>query len=183
MERRHSFLAAPLRMSWKPLDVSPQEIQAAVRGLSQKARFLVDENMDAETAPFLRGEGWNVKTVGEAGLKRQPDENVLALAQREDRVLLTHDEDYLDDRRFPPHRNPGIVILPGATGDTRALVMALMDLMAVFAPYRELMRNMKIVFHADRTVAVTARSLDSGRMETSRYRLPAGCNIELWHAD
>src|SRR2546426_2477038 len=116
-------------MPWKPLDVTQDEIRAAVRAFSKKARFLVDENMDAETAPFLRGHGWNAKTVAEAGLRGHPDENVLALSHREDRVLLTHDSGFLDDERFPPHRNPGIIVLPGAEGEVRSLVRALMDLL------------------------------------------------------
>jgi predicted nuclease of predicted toxin-antitoxin system len=167
-------------MTWKPLDVTDEEIKAAVRAFSKKCRFLVDENLDSETAPFLRGEGWNVKTVEEARLRGHSDEDVLALAHREDRVLLTHDSDYLDDRRFPAHRNPGIVILPGATGDVRALVRALMDLMAIAAPYREFVRSAKVVFRADGSVAITARSFNTGRMETSLYRLPPGRPVEEW---
>ena len=139
-------------MPWRPLDVTEDEIKVAVRSFSKKCRFLVDENMDAETTLFLRGEGWNVKSVFEAGLSGHPDENVLALAHREDRVLLTHDADYLDSDRFPLHRNPGIVLLPGAQGDVYTLVRSLMDLMSIFAPYREFVRGARIVFRRQQTM-------------------------------
>jgi hypothetical protein len=41
------------------------------------------------------------------------------------RILLTHDEDCWDDRRFPEHRNPGLVIVPGATGDQTDMISGL----------------------------------------------------------
>jgi predicted nuclease of predicted toxin-antitoxin system len=99
--------------------------------------------MHAEVAPFLRERGWNVKTVSDAKINGHPDEDVLALAHREDRVLLTHDRDFLSDRTFPPNRNPGVVIFPGAEGDDERLELALMDLLVTLAPYREILRNCK----------------------------------------
>jgi predicted nuclease of predicted toxin-antitoxin system len=167
-------------MAWEPIDITKDEIDAAVRAFAKKARFLVDENMDGETAPFLRSKGWNTKSISEAGLQGRPDEDVLGLAHREDRILLTHDDDFLDDRRFPPHRNPGVVVLPGANGDTYALVRALLDLLAILAPYREFVRSAKVVFRADGSIAITARAGDSGRIETSLYRIPENRGPEVW---
>jgi hypothetical protein len=36
-------------------------------------------------------------------------------------VLLTHDKDYLNDRQYPFHRNPGVIILPGEEGEPGAV--------------------------------------------------------------
>jgi hypothetical protein len=58
------------------------------------------------------------KYVAELGLLGKSDEDVFAAAWNEQRVIVTHDVDFLDNRRFPPNRNPGIIrIGPGADGE------------------------------------------------------------------
>ena len=113
-------------MPWRPLkDPDPEESAAFLKAFRKKARFLVDESLGIGVTQYLRKAGWNVKDVSEVGLSGHSDEDVLAFAERDDRILLTHDEDFLDDRSFPPHRNPGVIILPGGSGDEAALVQAL----------------------------------------------------------
>jgi predicted nuclease of predicted toxin-antitoxin system len=122
-------------MAWKQLELTDDD-RYALRTLEKKTRFLVDENMHNEVARFLRARGWNVKSVGDLELRGHSDEDVLAFAHREDRILLTHDRDFLSDRQFPPNRNPGVVILPGANGSDERLVGGLMDLLVTLAPYQ-----------------------------------------------
>jgi predicted nuclease of predicted toxin-antitoxin system len=166
-------------MPWSPLDVSADEIRATQR-LRKKARFLVDHNVHAETVPFLREDGWNAVTVDEVGLASHSDEDVLAYAQRDDRILITHDRDFLDDRRFPPHRNPGLVVVPVGAGEQVTLVRALMVLKTLIAPYRELYRQAKIVINADASVSITSRRHDTGAMHTTRYRSGANGSWQEW---
>jgi hypothetical protein len=66
-------------MVWKPLPDEGPEFEAFMRSWrrTKASRFLVDESLDRRATGLLR-EGW--------GRKR--------------RVLLTHDRDFLDDRRF-----------------------------------------------------------------------------------
>jgi len=102
-------------MSWRRVPDAPaREVEAFVKDFRRKARFLVDESLGASVAEVLRGQGWNARYVRELSLEGRSDEEVFARAWAEDRILLTHDTDFLDDRRFPPHRNPGVVVLPGA---------------------------------------------------------------------
>lgn len=158
-------------MPWEPIDVTDDEVRAATQLFAKRTRILIDENIPKEVADFLRGRGHNVTTVEEAGLAGHPDENVLGLAQKEDRLVLTHDDDFLDDRKFPPHRNPGVVVLPGGNGDQDALALALLDYMTVFGPYRETTRNSKIVMQKGRVIKLTSRNFESGAMETNYFRL------------
>jgi predicted nuclease of predicted toxin-antitoxin system len=69
----------------------------------------------------LREKKLNVKDVYEEGLEGRPDEDVMAFAWDTQRVLLTHDRDFLDDRKFPANRNPGVIVLLGGSGDQNAL--------------------------------------------------------------
>ena len=70
--------------------------------------------------------------MGDLGLCGKSDEEVFAAAWSEKRVIVTHDSDFLNDRRFPPHRNPGVIRLAaGADGRDdeglrRSLTIALM---------------------------------------------------------
>jgi|HubBroStandDraft_6_1064221.scaffolds.fasta_scaffold108875_1 hypothetical protein len=47
--------------------------------------------------------------------------------RRESVRLLTHNVDFLDDRKFPPdrNRNPGAIVLPGASGGDSILIRAI----------------------------------------------------------
>jgi predicted nuclease of predicted toxin-antitoxin system len=165
---------------WRSIEISEEEIRAVTSALRKKARFLIDHNVDRETAPFLASKGWNAITVSAVGIEGHSDEDVLAYAHRDDRILLTHDEDFLDDRRFPPHRNPGIVVLPGGSGNSEALVRALMHMMVLVAPYRDAYRGAKIVFSADWSVQIRQRVIQSGAMETTRYRLTGNGTPQQW---
>jgi Domain of unknown function (DUF5615) len=68
---------------------------------TKKPRYLIDENLGEGTAQLLQTWGCNVKGVWELSLTGHPDENVWRVAQKDKRVLLTHDDDFLDNRQFP----------------------------------------------------------------------------------
>lgn len=57
-------------------------------------RFLCDQNIERRVAAYLRGKGHDVK-VGVIDYDgRLPDPDILALAHRERRILLTNDSDF-----------------------------------------------------------------------------------------
>jgi predicted nuclease of predicted toxin-antitoxin system len=157
-------------VSWQPIDAPKEDIAAAARNFRKKARFLVDESLGLETAKFLRELGWNVKDVSEVGLLGRSDEDVLAYAFRQKRILLTHDTDFLDDRQFPPHRNPGVVVLPGGSGQQEPLIHALFDLLSIVGPFAEVYQDAKMQISTDRVFSARHRYAD-GTMKTSRYRI------------
>ncbi len=57
-------------------------------------RFLLDQDVYAATASFLRELGHDVVTAAEAGRERDTDEELLDAAQREGRILVTRDRDF-----------------------------------------------------------------------------------------
>ena len=69
---------------------------------------------------------------------------VLAFAWKEQRILLTHDFDFLDDSRFPFHRNPGLVILPPVTGSTLGFADAINGVLELIGPLSKAYRGFKI---------------------------------------
>jgi predicted nuclease of predicted toxin-antitoxin system len=73
-------------------------------------RILADESVEGEIVARLRSEGHDVAYVPEisAGIR---DDEVLARANAEERVLLTEDKDFGDLAFFYGNRSSGIVLL------------------------------------------------------------------------
>lgn len=65
------------------------------------ARLLLDENVARSVADHLDREGHDVLTLREANLEGASDEEVVHLARREGRVVVTCDRDFLGGPAFP----------------------------------------------------------------------------------
>jgi predicted nuclease of predicted toxin-antitoxin system len=96
--------------------------KASPRKKQKKMRFYVDEDVPPQATKILRATGSTVRTVQEARKRGHPDENHLAEAQKQDRVLITCDRDYLNDRRFPLHMSPTLVVCDFGSGTTDEIV-------------------------------------------------------------
>jgi hypothetical protein len=160
-------------MPWKSLpEPSGPDAEAFMRENKKKARFFVDECLGCGVTELLRDAGWNVDDVWEAGLRRHPDENVFAYAQKHDRMLLTHNVDFSDDRKFPPdrNRNPGVIVLPGASGGEAVLIRALGQVLSVIGIFREIYRGSKTVVSEDGTFIVSSRNIETGKIKSIKLR-------------
>ena len=70
-------------------------------------RFLIDENICQEAIQFLEEKGHDAKRTP----KGLSNGDVLQLAQEENRILLTHDKDFVNVTLYPPKSILGIVLL------------------------------------------------------------------------
>ncbi len=57
-------------------------------------RFLADMGVAQSTAAFLRSQGFDAFHLRDEGLQRLDDEDIIAKARAEGRVILTHDLDF-----------------------------------------------------------------------------------------
>lgn len=71
--------------------------------------FLVDANMPRSSVEVLENEGFDAVDVRDIGMGRATDDEIIAFAQREGRIVLTRDTDFGSVLRHPDH--PGAVIL------------------------------------------------------------------------
>jgi predicted nuclease of predicted toxin-antitoxin system len=166
-------------MPWKPLPpLTKNEERRLFAEYPKKARFLVDENLDGDFTLALRDLGWNAKGVSEVGLRRRADEDVTAYAWRVGRIIVTNDADFLDRRRFPFHRNPGVVILPQEPVESRPFARAASFMLSLVGPFGELWRQHNIVIGRDGEVTVTSHG-PSG-IKATRYRFTRGPCPEIW---
>ena len=80
-------------------------------------RFKLDENLPVELLDDLRAAGHEADGLRDEGLIGAPDNVVLDLVRRENRVLLTLDKGIADVRTYPPEAHAGIVLFrPPAAG-------------------------------------------------------------------
>lgn len=147
-------------MPWIKLDIpTDDERRALDTEFRGKARFLVDESAGKNVAEFLRDGGYNTKYVGEEGLEGHPDEDVYAFAWKENRIVVTHDPDFLDDRRFPPNRNPGIVLVrPGSSGrNDHGLFACLVKATLIAGSNAMWFRGKKLDFSSESNLTITSQ--------------------------
>lgn len=163
-------------MTWHSLK-NPKQIDPEFK---KKTRFLIDESLGGEIAQYLREIGFNAVFVNDVGLAGHSDEDIFAYAWRERRMLWTHDRDFLNDSRFPEHRNPGIVILPGGDGNNRAMGIGIGTALAVFGSAPGIWEKSKSVISPRGEMTIRRRHFDTGRIETRRYRLTGRGYAEFW---
>jgi predicted nuclease of predicted toxin-antitoxin system len=90
-------------------------------------RFLVDECLPPQLAALLRSAGHDCAHVYELGLGGQPDEQIMAFADRENRILLSADTDFGELLANAPVLAPSVILLRRAdkrAGPLAAVVLA-----------------------------------------------------------
>lgn len=73
-------------------------------------QFKIDENLPVEVADALRDAGHDALTIHDEQMVGDPDPQVAAVCQSEERALLTLDLDFSDIRTYPPGEYHGIVV-------------------------------------------------------------------------
>jgi predicted nuclease of predicted toxin-antitoxin system len=156
-------------MGWQTLPDVPAEEIARLRR-AKRSRFLIDESLGSGAIEFFKRRRLNAVDVWQVGLQGRDDQAVFAFAWNHRRILLTHDDDFWDDRRFPEHRNPGLVILPGANGDQTDMISGLWWMMLMMDRDPDLWRKLKVRITRDGEVYIRCRNLRTGAFATSHYR-------------
>jgi uncharacterized protein DUF5615 len=147
---------------WKKiLPVTEDEVRAADHFLRKKARFLVDENI-GKLASILRELGWDAVSAHEAGLRGHSDEDLFAFGWKRKRVIITNDDGFLDDRRYPFHRCPGVLIVPSPAKNFEGFADALASGLPVVGRYSGAFDREKIAIRSDGTWTVRGFSKEPG---------------------
>jgi len=116
---------------WAPADF------AALFGAGPhcKPRFYADEDVPERLVARMRENGLWVTTVREEGRLGRADADHVSHCLRQGWVLLTRDEDFWSERKYPTsHMQPGIIVL--SAGDEGRLEEAMKWLWVLFARYR-----------------------------------------------
>ena len=74
-------------------------------------RFLTDENIPNSLIKAVRRKGYSVKDLKEEGPAGIDDFELINLAKKEKRIIITFDKDFTDLIQFPINEHQGVVVL------------------------------------------------------------------------
>ena len=74
-------------------------------------RFVADENIPNSLIKAIRRKGYSVKDLKEDNLAGIDDFELISLAKKEKRIIITFDKDFTDLTRFPINEHQGVVVL------------------------------------------------------------------------
>jgi predicted nuclease of predicted toxin-antitoxin system len=120
-------------------------------------RLVLDQGLPRDAAPLMRGLGHECTHIGEIGLSKAADEDILAFALEQDAIVVTLDADF-----------HAILSVSGASGPS-VIRLRLQGLGA--SEVAEVVQNVLAGFEADlqRGSLVTVKG-----HKTTCHRLPAG---------
>jgi hypothetical protein len=105
------------------------ELAALAERRSDRPRVYVDANVPAGVVAFMRTRlKWDVFFVMEhEELRRAADDEHFRRAREMRRTLISLDHDYLDDRRFPPSRTAGVLVVTAPDERLLARLLSRLD--------------------------------------------------------
>lgn len=95
---------------------------------SRKPRYFADENIGQGVTELIRELGGNITDVWEQGMLGFKDDLVWRFARKERRIILSHDDDFMDERMFPIRECHGYVVFPHKEGGEQPLVQKVVHL-------------------------------------------------------
>lgn len=101
--------------------------------MSEGLRFHLNENVDSVIAQALRREGIDVTTTTDARLRSQRDDAQFAFAQREGRILVTHDADFLKIAQRTTH-HAGVAFCASGSRTVGQIIEMLLIMYAALPP-------------------------------------------------
>jgi len=90
-------------------------------------QILIDENLPNDLVELLRVLGHDVEHVYSKGLSGHPDPDVRALAESENRLLITQDIRFADVRELMPGKHAGFVLVRLKKPGLRAIIEKLLS--------------------------------------------------------
>ncbi len=89
-----------------------------------KLRLLDDRNISSAVVSALRSAKIDITAANDLNVGHLPDEDLLNFAAPKGLVILTTENDFWSDRRFPIGRKGGVIVLEAGPGDVRKCLRA-----------------------------------------------------------
>ncbi len=87
-------------------------------------KFKTDENLPEEIAFLLQESNFDAMGVKEQRLSGEEDSEIANICLREDRILVTLDNDFCDTRTYPPQYYPGFIVIRVRKQDKYTIINA-----------------------------------------------------------
>ena len=108
--------------------------------------IIADENIHDEVVYFLRGQGLQIESIKERNLRGSSDNQIIALAQAEGKVVLTHDADFGRIIHVSQNTEAGIIFLRAGQIDPSFTIQTLQAILKT-----ELNANIPFMLVAERS--------------------------------
>lgn len=97
--------------------------------MQQGVRFLANMNISPKTVEALRQRGWDIVRVSDLLPVQATDQEVLELARRESRVVVTQDLDFSALLALGGHSRPSLITLRLSISDPDTVTRRLLDVL------------------------------------------------------
>jgi len=94
------------------------------RARPKKLKLCADASVPQQFVDEVRQANIPVRIASEDGLSNRPDAEILAWANRAGRVLITFDQDFWDDRKFPLQNVKGLIFVDASPSKIDDALMA-----------------------------------------------------------
>jgi predicted nuclease of predicted toxin-antitoxin system len=91
-------------------------------------RFLADMNISPQTVSTLQQHGWDIIRVSQILAANAPDAEILDLARREDRAVITQDLDFSTLLALGGYQHPSLITLRLSTSDPETVTRRLLQI-------------------------------------------------------
>lgn len=141
------------------------ELGPVVDEISDRPRVYADANVPAGLVALMREKlRWDVLSVMDhPDLRRARDTEHYQLARQLRRTLITLDRDYLDDRKFPPERGAGVVVIAAPNERGLADLLGRLDAQ-LFTGDRLPLDGQKLHAHSDWAAAPAPHKAQKAQM-------------------
>ena len=154
-----------------------REYEAYLKKRKIKPRFYCDANFPQWAVAHVRGHKLDVVTATEVGLQHRDDQDHLAYALRDGRILLTCDRDFLDEGKYPLISCPAIVVFDFGEGPRSEMLRAF-QVLGWVAAYPEFSDKWAKIEANREGWTETLRFLD-GSTARHRHRFHNG-ELQVW---
>jgi predicted nuclease of predicted toxin-antitoxin system len=117
------------------IEWSPTDFKLGIEKKAQKIKLCADANIPKSLVDNIKEMGIPVITVYDAGIETHSDSNVMTWVRKSKRVLITMDDDFWDDKRFPIVNNPGLIFLDFRPSDLSLSIQAFELVYYTFAKF------------------------------------------------
>jgi predicted nuclease of predicted toxin-antitoxin system len=121
-----------------------------------KTKFIVDESAGSEIAKALQECGYDAKRLADAGVRVQNDDDLFTAAWKDNRVIVTHNQDFLDNGRFPPTTNPGVIVIRAHNTSENGVARCLVKALRLSGDDAAWFRAKKLDFASDQALTITS---------------------------
>jgi predicted nuclease of predicted toxin-antitoxin system len=154
-----------------------------MKQLSGTARFYSDHNTHAAIVHILQYVKLDVVTAKDIKAEQQPDEFHYKYAFGSNRVLLTHDKDFLDHERFPLSQTCGVVVFNVDPSDAGQIARALEVVTVILAGVAPALKQKKFIVNSDYSMTMIDRvaSGSGWGLQTTRIKFDTnGEDVWFW---